>query len=213
MYYDRYMEKLFRKLVKSKLSRAEIAKAVKKSTATVTRWFRKYNLKSEYERKYNGPLQREVLQAVVNKGLSISEIAKETRVSCGTVQYWLRYHKLKTKNVQYAHKERLCRICGEKDTSKFGERKASLCVRCEGKRRHRKNKLRAVEYKGGKCSSCGYAKCLGALDFHHADKDKDPNWVKMRCWKFERIIPELNKCVLLCRNCHAEEHWDDTFEY
>jgi transposase len=207
------MEKLFKQLVERNLSRAEIAKAIKRSKATVTRWFKKYNLKSKYKRKYNGPLQYENLQALVSKGLSIAEIAKEVDKSCGTVQYWLRFHKLKTKNIQYAHKERFCKGCGERDISKFGERKASLCKKCESKVRSRKNKLKAVEYKGGECKICGYKKCLGALDFHHPKNDKDSNWTKMKSWKFERIVSELDKCVLLCRNCHAEEHWDDTFRY
>lgn len=213
MYYDRYMEKLFIKLVNEKLSRVEIAKKVKRSTATITRWFKKHNLKSKYKRKYNGPLDYDNLKVFVDKGLSIAEIAKAVGKSCGTVQYWLRSHELKTKNIQYAHRSRLCNLCGETDISKFGERRASLCVRCAGKKRHRRNKLRAIEYKGGKCTKCGYKKCPGAMDFHHPNKDKDPNWMNMKSWKFEKVIPELDKCVLLCRNCHAEEHWDDTFSY
>ena len=30
-------------------------------------------------------------------------------------------------------------------------------------------KLKAIEYKGGKCKICGYDKCPRALDFHHID--------------------------------------------
>ena len=61
-------------------------------------------------------------------------------------------------------------------------------------------------YKGGKCQICNYDKCLGALQFHHID-EKDSNWknFKMRTFNI-KFMKELDKCVLLCANCHAEEH-------
>jgi hypothetical protein len=49
---------------------------------------------------------------------------------------------------------------------------------------------------------------MAALDFHHKDPaKKDPNWRLMRNWTFERIKDELEKCLLVCRNCHAEIHY------
>ena len=73
--------------------------------------------------------------------------------------------------------------------------------------RWRKRKLMAVEYKGGKCSKCGYNKCVGALDFHHLDPtEKDASWQKMRLWNKSKLLKELDKCILLCANCHREAH-------
>lgn len=70
-------------------------------------------------------------------------------------------------------------------------------------------KLKAIEYKGGKCSNCGYNKCYGALDFHHRNPDeKEFSWRLMRRKKWEDIVTELDKCDLLCANCHREEHHD-----
>lgn len=71
----------------------------------------------------------------------------------------------------------------------------------------RKKKL-AVERMGGKCSICGYDKCLSALDFHHIDpntKEESPSYIVMR-WKFEDCLEELSKCILVCANCHREIH-------
>ena len=82
-----------------------------------------------------------------------------------------------------------------------------------------KFKQKAVDYKGGKCSSCGYNKCNEALDFHHLDPTKKDFGLgnkidimmrrnegsKEELW--ETIQAELDKCILLCSNCHRELHW------
>ncbi len=65
-----------------------------------------------------------------------------------------------------------------------------------------------VDYKGGKCQCCGYNKCIAALDFHHLDpSEKDFSIAHKRGSSFtEEIKKELDKCVLICSNCHREEH-------
>ena len=69
-------------------------------------------------------------------------------------------------------------------------------------------KLQAIEYKGGFCQICGYKKCTKALHFHHLNPDeKDFNIAykaHTRSWK--RVKEEIDKCVLVCANCHAEIH-------
>lgn len=65
-------------------------------------------------------------------------------------------------------------------------------------------KRKAVDYMGGKCSICGYNKCLTALEFHHINpKEKE---IYNSHWKFERNKMELDKCILVCANCHREIH-------
>ncbi len=75
-----------------------------------------------------------------------------------------------------------------------------------GARRRRELREKAVAYLGGKCSICGYNKCVSAFDFHHINAlEKDFTIsAKMTSWK--AIEKELLKCVLLCSNCHREVH-------
>ena len=81
------------------------------------------------------------------------------------------------------------------------------CLYERQKKRWRQRKRDAVEYKGGCCIECGYNKYFGALEFHHRDPSiKIANWNKIRLWSWSRITEELDKCDLLCSNCHKEEH-------
>ncbi len=75
-------------------------------------------------------------------------------------------------------------------------------------KRRKKVREMAVEYKGGQCQLCGYRRCIGALEFHHPDPNKKDFGVSMdgltRSW--ERVRNEIEKCVLICANCHREIH-------
>jgi len=74
--------------------------------------------------------------------------------------------------------------------------------------RRRKIRAMAIEYKGGKCENCGYDRCREALEFHHEDPiRKDFNISSKgytRSWI--RVKAELDKCIILCANCHREFH-------
>ena len=69
-------------------------------------------------------------------------------------------------------------------------------------------KERAVYVMGGKCQCCGYDKCIQALEFHHInpnEKEFSFGDNTNRSWKDTR--EELQKCILLCANCHREAHF------
>ena len=76
------------------------------------------------------------------------------------------------------------------------------------KKRRRKLKNKAIQYKGGKCVLCGYMGCIDALEFHHLDESKKNFGFSQkgitRSW--EKIKEELEKCILVCANCHREIH-------
>ena len=67
-------------------------------------------------------------------------------------------------------------------------------------------KKQCVEYKGGACAKCGYGRCLNALEFHHRDPEKKDFKIGGSRQSFELLKKELDKCDLLCANCHREEH-------
>ena len=68
-------------------------------------------------------------------------------------------------------------------------------------------KTLAVKYKGGECVCCRYKKSLSALEFHHLDpSQKDFEVGGKRKMNFEKLKVELDKCILVCANCHAEIH-------
>jgi hypothetical protein len=76
-------------------------------------------------------------------------------------------------------------------------------------RTQRRKKEIAVERMGGKCQLCGYDRCINALEFHHVDpttKAGSPSYLVMRA-KWETVEKELEKCILICANCHREIHY------
>lgn len=71
----------------------------------------------------------------------------------------------------------------------------------------RRIKKKAIDYKGGKCQNCGYCKSVFSMDFHHVDpKKKDYNISSKNTRSWEKTKKELEKCVLVCKNCHGEIH-------
>lgn len=72
----------------------------------------------------------------------------------------------------------------------------------------RRTKVRAVEWFGGSCYGCDFTFVPQVFEFHHWDaRDKDFGIATegiTRSW--EKIVAELEKCVMLCANCHREAH-------
>lgn len=112
-------------------------------------------------------------------------------------------HK-KDPNIEYT-----CNNCGK--IYKFSQKKngatTKLCSSCQVNIRKHKNKLQAIDYKGGCCQKCGYNKCIRALCFHHIDPTKKEFGVSgNHCRAWQKVKQELDKCLLLCHNCHMELH-------
>lgn len=118
------------------------------------------------------------------------------------------------------HKEKLCRRCDTiKEAKDFYRRRkgtdlSPYCKSCSCEQtveRQRRLKQEAINYLGGKCKRCGYDKCQAAFDFHHRDpSEKEFTLAHLKTTAFnDKIKKELDKCDLLCANCHREVHWEE----
>jgi len=116
-------------------------------------------------------------------------------------------------------KEKKCQICGELFAPNSPNRK--YCFTCTpiGSDKNRADRARVNAIKklhGAKCKCCGYDISLTALDFHHIDPDKKKFAIstgnmgsKGKNVPYYELLEESLKCILVCRNCHAEIHYEN----
>ena len=73
-------------------------------------------------------------------------------------------------------------------------------------RRRRKRNL--VKVCGDKCAICGYDKIPDSLEFHHINPDEKSYGIAKNgtCHDLEADLQEVQKCILVCANCHREIH-------
>ena len=110
---------------------------------------------------------------------------------------------------------RTCTKCNiEKDETEYytkGTRLQSMCKSCFNKycmERLTNKKIEAVKRFGGICHDCKNEYPHPVFEFHHLDpSQKDYQWVKLRLRSTTEIIKELDKCVMLCANCHRMRHY------
>lgn len=110
---------------------------------------------------------------------------------------------------------KICKHCGKEfETQKHGTRR-QYCYDCnsqgellQGNMLRKRMKLWALEYKGAKCEKCGYNHSISALEFHHLDPSQKDFTISSGNLSSDWAVvkEELDKCILLCANCHREEH-------
>lgn len=94
---------------------------------------------------------------------------------------------------------------------KDGNRERWKCLKCQTEatqKRRDKVKVLAVAYKGGKCQCCGYNTFIGSLEFHHTNPNEKDFGISSKGYtrSWDKVSSELDKCVLVCSNCHREIH-------
>ena len=93
---------------------------------------------------------------------------------------------------------------------KNAKRLQSKCKNCHNRYcqdRWVQRKKIAVEYKGGACGDCKSIYPMPVFEFHHLDpSQKKFSWNKMRLVSDKKLYQELDKCALLCANCHRIRH-------
>lgn len=187
---------------------------------------------SKYDTTKYKSMKNEILR-LRNEGKSYNEIKDITGLSKATISYHCKRNGvdgridgkgLKNKSISeineyyktHTIKETALKFnVGENSIKKIVENKNRKLTDIERKEYNyahvksfrKRNKERAVEYKGGKCEKCGYDKCISALEFHHLDptqKDFNPSINMNMAW--DKIQNEIDKCILVCANCHREIH-------
>lgn len=72
------------------------------------------------------------------------------------------------------------------------------------KRRYNQRRKDAIIYLGGVCVGCGSE---NSLHFHHKDQStKSFTIARGSSFSDERFWAEIDKCVLLCADCHRKQH-------
>ena len=168
-------------------------------------------------------MDKEHLVSLIEQGMSLSRMSKVLGKSITSIRHWLKKYNLKTKHKAfgdgYEHPNKiseegqLCRDCGVKlnDNNAYFRKSRGIyyfvCKSCTNKRR-KEFKTKCIEYKGECCQKCGYNKEITALEFHHKNQQDKENLVsKMATKSWEKAKKEMDKCNLLCANCHREEHY------
>lgn len=180
-------EKKFDNYLVSNTGKVYNMKLKKELKHTYYRDFRVYHIQVD-NKNYTVVLHRVVAELFVSKetGSKYVLFKDNNRENCNADNlYWSDYKVAKT------DEERLQKI-REKNKRNVVKRRQRI-------------KERAVLYKGGACLICGYNRCVSALDFHHLNpNEKDFGISNMYTKNWESIKLELDKCVLLCANCHRE---------
>lgn len=215
----------YKELIKKNYTTKQIALELGMGWTTVKRYLKQIGLRTNHWKEpYN--IDKETLTELVNKNYSSHRIAKELKCSQTNVRHWLKKYglNLNARAAQKVEQEKGLKTCPQckrtlartKEFFYINKSGAchSWCKKCNdvitwGKQKDLKKK--SVEYKGGKCCICGYNKYVGALDFHHVDpSQKEFNISRLRLYTWERVKMELDKCVCVCKNCHAELHGNVT---
>ena len=118
--------------------------------------------------------------------------------------------------------DKLCTTCNKIKLidgfySSRGKIHGNVCKECfnaQSMQKQRDRKSRMISCKGNACLICGYNTSHAGLCFHHVDPTKkDRAAARLLTHKWDKIQPELDKCVLLCIRCHAELHHSHLSEH
>ena len=83
---------------------------------------------------------------------------------------------------------------------------SNICGSCRVSKRRWKSKIELVEKMGNKCTKCGFVGHPGAFHFHHENPKTKKYELNSNKLLIKDRTKELDKCILLCANCHSIEH-------
>jgi len=156
--------------------------------------------------------QNEIIR-LYNDQFTCKEIAQKLSIHRTTVSNILKKAGIKiekrhNKEKKITLENKRCLICDKKIS-----KRRNICNGCYTSVRRYRIKKWMIDYKGGKCVECGDSSLnVACYDFHHIDKsEKEFGLSRVESAKIniKQIIAELDKCNLVCANCHRAKH---TFE-
>jgi hypothetical protein len=113
-----------------------------------------------------------------------------------------------------------CSICARQLTGRQRRFCSRHCKNADTNNRHQNylaqsarglaRKLAYIQASGGKCTLCGYSRNVAALAWHHRDPASKSFELDLRNLSNRSeasLERELEKCDLICCNCHAEVHY------
>lgn len=124
--------------------------------------------------------------------------------SCNKEKELSEFRKDKTKKTGY---QSHCKICARAYHKSAYTEKYSDRIAVRNKTRADIAKQMLNDYKSNHpCIMCGES-CLSCLDFHHKDPLlKDFTVSQRQNGSLLLLMEEVQKCVVVCRNCHAKIH-------
>ena len=139
------------------------------------------------------------------KALKISGLTE------GAARYWCNVYDINISHKRPKFIYKKCILCDKE--YKATEDKRMICNTCVSRLKRQENKIKTIKYLGGKCKKCGYEIKedefnFAAFEFHHPIDNKETTISEILNRKWDTIEKELNKCELLCSNCHRIEHSD-----
>lgn len=151
------------------------------------------------------PLTDEILKDY-SDGMLMKDICTKYHIGQRRLRVMLKTYDAYTE--PKSNKNKFCNIHNiEYSPTARGQFKCKKCSVEQVTKRKQELKIKAVEYKGGKCEKCGYNKSMSALEFHHVDPNiKEKNIARYSTRQWEHVKKELDKCILVCANCHREIH-------
>ena len=131
-------------------------------------------------------------------------------------KHWTKNNPKRVKELSKAFrlkKEVFCSLCNKKVSNDLRHRGVTFCSKgCKDKQRKITAKtirdkaagvFSSIKISIG-CQLCQYKKCSASLDFHHKNAEEKETRISPRMLKSNK--PEVDKCCLLCKNCHYEMH-------
>lgn len=129
--------------------------------------------------------------------------------------------------------KRICKVCGTEKVKRKKEERWD-CPKCESLRgiksrkeqktrnggRNNRNqkdferKSKWIKENGSECNKCGFkfnGRHVGVFEFHHMDPELKSFEIAashLRSTPEEEVQKEIEKCIMLCNNCHTAEHDD-----